>query len=113
MPKQVPEAVFEAVVKAVARLPDGGPVSRIGEALGEVVPRRTLQRRLAALVAQGRLVREGQLVANLPFIRISLASISEFRLFLVVFAEHCYQENHGYNCYCRNKLHSRREYCHI
>ena len=60
MPKQVPEAEFEAVVNAVARLPDGGSVSRIGEALGEVVPRRTLQRRLVALVAQGRLVREGR-----------------------------------------------------
>ena len=75
MPKQVPEAAFKAVVKAVARLPDGEPVSRIGETLGEVVPRRTLQRRLAALVAQGRLVREGKLAANLPFIRISLASM--------------------------------------
>ena len=60
MPKQVPEAVFEAVVNAVARLPDGGSVSRIDEALGASVPRRTLQRRLAALVSQGRLVREGR-----------------------------------------------------
>ena len=60
MPKQVPEAEFEAVVNAVARLPDGGSVSRIGEALVEAMPRRTLQRRLVVLMAQGRLVREGR-----------------------------------------------------
>ena len=60
MPKQVPEAEYEAVVSALAQLPDGGSVSHIGEALGEVVSRRTLQRRLTALVAQGRLVREGR-----------------------------------------------------
>ena len=60
MPKQVPEAEFATVVAAVAKLPDGGSVSRIGEVLREVMPRRTLQRRLAALVAQGRLVREGR-----------------------------------------------------
>ena len=60
MPKQVAEAEFEAIVNAVRRLAGGGSVRRIGEALGETMPRRTLQRRLAALVAQGRLVREGR-----------------------------------------------------
>ena len=60
MPKQVAEAEFEAIVNAVRRLAGGGSVRRIGEALGETMPRRTLQRRLAALLAQGRLVREGR-----------------------------------------------------
>ena len=60
MPKQVAEAEFEAIVNAVRRLVDSGSVRRIEEALGETMPRRTLQRRLAALVAQGRLVREGR-----------------------------------------------------
>jgi len=60
MPKQVAEAEFEAIVNAVRRLAGGGSVRRIGEALGETMPRRTLQRRLAMLVAQGRLVREGR-----------------------------------------------------
>ena len=60
MPKQVPEAEFAAVAAAVAKLPNGGSISRIEEALKEVMPRRTLQRRLATLVAQGRLVREGR-----------------------------------------------------
>ena len=60
MPKQVSEAEFEAIVNAVRRLAEGGSVRRIWEALGETMPRRTLQRRLAALVAQGRLVREGR-----------------------------------------------------
>ena len=56
---QVAEAEFEAIVNALSGLADGGSVSRIGEALGETMPRRTLQRRLAVLVVQGRLVREG------------------------------------------------------
>lgn len=60
MPKQVAEAEFEAIVNALSGLAGGGSVSRIREALGETMPRRTLQRRLAVLVAQGRLVREGR-----------------------------------------------------
>lgn len=60
MPKQVAEAEFEAIVNALSGLAGGGSVSRIRKALGETMPRRTLQRRLAVLVAQGRLVREGR-----------------------------------------------------
>ena len=60
MPKRVPDAFLAAVVDAVGRLPDGGSLGRIRKALGGTVPKRTLQRRLATLVQQGRLVREGQ-----------------------------------------------------
>ena len=60
MPKQVPDTELDAIVEAVARLPDGGPVDAIRNALETGIVRRTLQRRLAALVAQGRLVRDGQ-----------------------------------------------------
>ena len=60
MPKQVPEMEFTAVLDAVRQLPGGGSIKRIGELLGGVVQRRTLQRRLAELAAQGRLERRGR-----------------------------------------------------
>ena len=60
MPKQVPEAELDSIVETVARLPDGGSVDAIRSALATGVVRRTLQRRIAALVAQGRLVRDGR-----------------------------------------------------
>ena len=60
MPKQVPESEFNAVLDAARQLPSGGSIKRIGELLGGVVQRRTLQRRLAELAAQGRLERRGR-----------------------------------------------------
>lgn len=59
MPKHIPEASLEAVARAVGQLPDGGALGRIRDALDGAVPTRTLQRRLATLVRQGRIVREG------------------------------------------------------
>jgi len=60
MARRVSEAELAQVVEAVARLPDGGSVAAIGQVLGGGVSRRTLQRRLAVLVAEGRLVRDGR-----------------------------------------------------
>ena len=60
MPKQIPEAEFDAIVEAVARIPGGGSVDAIRNDSGVGGARRTLQRRLAVLVAQGRLVRDGR-----------------------------------------------------
>ena len=60
MPKRVPGEELAAIVEAVARLPDGGSVDAIGREIGLGVARRTLQRRLAALVAEGRLARDGR-----------------------------------------------------
>ena len=60
MPKQVPEAKLDTIVEAVARLSNGGSVEAIHGTLGLGVARRTLQRRLATLVARGRLVRTGR-----------------------------------------------------
>ena len=60
MPKQIPEAEFDAIVEAVARIPGGGSVEAIRKASGVDGARRTLQRRLAVLVAQGRLIRDGR-----------------------------------------------------
>lgn len=60
MPKQVPAAELDAIVATVGGLPGGGSVSRIRESLGRATTKRTLQRRLAELVGQGRLVQEGR-----------------------------------------------------
>ena len=60
MPKQIAQAELDVIVDTVTSLPDGGSVDRVAEALGKTMPKRTLQRRLAALVQQGRLVQEGR-----------------------------------------------------
>lgn len=60
MPKQIPEEELTAIFVAVAGL--AGPVSieQITERLSVGLPRRSLQRRLALLVAQGRLVPQSE-----------------------------------------------------
>ena len=58
MPKRVDETELRAVLDRLREMPGGGSAADIGRALGESTARRTLQRRLAALVRQGRLLRE-------------------------------------------------------
>jgi len=60
MPRQIPKEEFDALLEAVARFPDGAPVARIHSSLPEPTPRRTVQRRLARLVKEGRLRVEGR-----------------------------------------------------
>ena len=59
MPRSVPPSELDAVYEAVARSAEGASVDEIAHALKQDLPRRTLQRRLATLVEQGRLVSEG------------------------------------------------------
>jgi len=59
VPKSVSTAELDAICEAVARSPDGVSVEDIRAALEIELPRRTLQRRLALLAEQGRLVSEG------------------------------------------------------
>ena len=60
MPRQVPEEELEAVVQAVAGFGTGVSIDDIAASLPIDMPRRTLQRRVATLVEQGRLVKEGR-----------------------------------------------------
>jgi hypothetical protein len=60
VPKQVAKKELDAILSAVARVPAGGSVEKIGAALDRKIPRRTLQRRLALLVKQKRLTVEGR-----------------------------------------------------
>ena len=60
MPKIIPEQELEAIVEIVADNPGGVPVKIIRDGLIFNLPPRMLQRRLALLVKQGRLVVEGR-----------------------------------------------------
>ena len=59
MPKQIPEREFASILEIVAGYPGGIAVRIIRDGLADEMPPRMLQRRLAALVEQGRLVAEG------------------------------------------------------
>ncbi len=60
MPKRVPQHELDAILAAVAAHPEGVQVSAIRDGLPYDLPPRMLQRRLARLVEQKRLIAEGQ-----------------------------------------------------
>ena len=60
MPKQISEKELDAIVAVVAAQPEGMQVSAILEGLPAELEKRTLQRRLALLVEQKRLIAEGK-----------------------------------------------------
>ena len=60
MPKLIPPNELDAVQAAVARFPEGASTDDVSGALAGTIPRRTLQRRLALLVEQGRIKVEGR-----------------------------------------------------
>ena len=59
MPKQIPTDELDSLFRVVALFSDGAGFDEITGQLPLTTPRRTLQRRLASLVAQKRLVLEG------------------------------------------------------
>jgi Fic family protein len=60
MPKEIPDAELDAIVAAAAKNTEGTTMDDIAKALPHPPPRRTLQRRLALLVEQKRLIPEGK-----------------------------------------------------
>ena len=60
MPKRIPEQELDAILAVVAAHPSAIPVRTIREELPYDLPPRMLQRRLALLVEQKRLIAEGQ-----------------------------------------------------
>lgn len=60
MPKRIPEQELEAILAVVAAHPEGVQVSTIRQGLPYYMPPRMLQRRLALLADQKRLIAEGQ-----------------------------------------------------
>ena len=59
MPKQISSKDLDSVFRVVAKFSDGAAFDEIASRVKENLPRRTLQRRLASLVEQKRLVLEG------------------------------------------------------
>nr|WP_320009662.1 hypothetical protein [uncultured Desulfobulbus sp.] len=59
MPKQISQNDLERIVQTVGQFPDGVGIEKILSELNDQVPRRTLQRHLALLVQQKRLIKEG------------------------------------------------------
>jgi len=60
MPKRISEKEQLAMLQAVARFPASASIDEIGGALGHAIPRRTLQRRIALLVSESRLIPESE-----------------------------------------------------
>jgi uncharacterized protein len=60
MPRTISQSELDAICRAVGGFPAGASVEEIAGVLETGMPRRTLQRRLALLVEQGRLVSEGR-----------------------------------------------------
>ena len=60
MPKRISQSELDVIIEAVATFPKGAAIEEIQSALGIGVQRRTLQRRLALLVEQKRLIAKGR-----------------------------------------------------
>ena len=60
MPKRIPERELDAILTVVAAHPEGVRIGAIREELPYELPPRTLQRRLALLVEQDRLIADGR-----------------------------------------------------
>lgn len=60
MPRTISQSELDAISRSVGGFPAGASVEQIADALEIDMPRRTLQRRLAQLVEQGRLLSEGR-----------------------------------------------------
>jgi hypothetical protein len=60
MPKQIPHSELDVLLSVVGRYRDGVSIEELTRTADLSVSRRTLQRRLAQLVAQGRVAREGR-----------------------------------------------------
>lgn len=83
MARLIPEAELESIIEAVARQEAAVSLDDLAASLQLDMPHRTLQRRVAVLVEQGRLLKEGQARASryrLPQkkSRVTAASATEF-----------------------------------
>ena len=79
MPKRIPQNELDAVQQAVTGSPAGAGIEEISKVLSIRLPRRTLQRRLALLVEQKRIIVEGR------------ARASRYRLSVIIGDTHAVQ----------------------
>lgn len=73
MPKKVSAADLQPVLDLISRHPDGVGIDMLQGQINPAMPRRTLQRRLAELVAQGHVRKEGEARA----LKYRLAGVKE------------------------------------
>ncbi len=59
MPKELPPDLTDRILAEISRVPGGVTIARIEAALGDTPSRRTVQRRLADLLRNGRIVADG------------------------------------------------------
>jgi len=77
MPKIIPENELDAIIKAVSSFPEGASIAQVNSKIaGAELAHRTLQRRLAHLVAQSRLLKEGKGPGTRYFLPGILAKIN-------------------------------------
>jgi hypothetical protein len=72
MPRVTPKTEFDQLVKLISDYPAGIGIDAIAQTLGTRMPRRTLQRRLAMLVAQGRIQMLGE-ARSVRYVRVQQA----------------------------------------
>ena len=60
MPTQVPTDIDSKIIESISRCPDGVGISNLLDSFADFISRRSLQRRLANLVEEGRLKTEGE-----------------------------------------------------
>lgn len=72
MPRILPEAELDSLVELICQHPDGLAVDAIAQKMGDRLLRRTLQRRLALLVEQGRIQKRG-LARAVRYLRVPQA----------------------------------------
>ena len=87
MPKRIPQQELDAILTVVAAHPDGVQVSAIREGLPYELPPRMLQRRLALLVEQERLIAEGQGKGRRYRAPVTIAGTGTFRAALSATSE--------------------------
>jgi hypothetical protein len=82
MPKRISQDELNVIIEAVAAFPDGAGIEEIQGVLDGKVPRRTIQRRLALLVDQKRLMTEGRARARryrLPIITGEAHAVQDYQ----------------------------------
>jgi len=72
MPRILPRAELDSLVELICQHPDGLAVDAIAQKMGDRLLRRTLQRRLALLVEQGRIQKRG-LARAVRYLRVPQA----------------------------------------
>lgn len=76
MPKRISQSELNSITKVISAFPEGVSVEGISTALDGSLPRRTLQRRMALLVEQKRIIVEGRGRASRYLLPVNRSDLS-------------------------------------